>query len=65
MIYKVTYNSMTANYGPAFIEAESEQEACSKFGRGAFNGSERSLISARPVSENEIRRALKRDHETD
>lgn len=58
MIYKVTYNSMTANYGPAFIEAESEQEACSKFGRGAFTGSERSLISARPVSEHEIRRAL-------
>lgn len=58
MIYRVRYQSMTAHYGPAFIEADSELEARRKFGGGAFSQNEMGLISAEPVSSEEIRRAL-------
>lgn len=59
MMYRVTYQSMTAFYGPSFIEADSEYEARKKFGRGAFSESERSLIKARPVSASEVAAALR------
>lgn len=58
MIYRVTYQSMTAFYGPSFIEAEDEYEAKRKFAKGAFSQGEMSLIKARPVSSGEMRRAL-------
>lgn len=58
MIYRVTYQSMTAFYGPSFIEAEDEYEAKRKFAKGAFSQGEMTLIKARPVSSDEMRRAL-------
>lgn len=61
MIYRVRYSSMTASYGPSFIEADSEYEAKRKFAKGAFSHGEMSLISARPISADEMRRALERD----
>ena len=59
MIYRVTYQSMTAFYGPSFIEADSEYEARRKFAGSAFSSGEMSLIKAVPVSGNEIARALR------
>lgn len=58
MIYRVTYSSMTASYGPSFIEANSEYEARRKFAGSAFSQGEMSLIRAVPVPASEIRRAL-------
>jgi hypothetical protein len=58
MIFRVTYQSMTAFYGPSFIEAEDEYQAKRKFARGAFSQGEMALIKARPVSADEMRRAL-------
>ena len=58
MFYRVTYQSMTAFYGPSFIEADSEYEARRKFAGTAFSQGEMSLIKATPVSSNEIKRAL-------
>lgn len=57
-IYRVVYRSMTAFYGPAFIEAESASEAKRKFGKGAFTRDEMALMDARPVSLDEMKRAL-------
>lgn len=57
-LYRVTYQSMTAFYGPDFIEAESAEEAREKFGKGAFSAGERCLIRATPVSADEVRAAL-------
>lgn len=65
MIYKVWYQSMTADYGPAFIEAGSEEEARARFGGGAFSRGERGLIRAEPVSPADLRRALEQDQEED
>jgi len=59
MIYRVTYQSMTAFYGPSFIEADSEYEARRKFAGTAFSQGEMGLIKASPVSSNEIARALR------
>ena len=64
MIYRVTYSSMTAFYGPDFIEADSAEEARSKFGQGAFSQSERQLIRAIPVSASEMRAALMERNES-
>jgi hypothetical protein len=58
MIYRVTYRSMTAFYGPSFIEADSEYEARRKFANGAFSQGEMALIHATRVSSDEIRNAL-------
>ena len=58
MIYRVTYQSMTAFYGPNFIEAETEYDARKKFAGTAFSQGEMSLIKAKPVSASEMRRAL-------
>ena len=58
-IYRVRYSSMTASYGPSFIEAESEYEARRKFAGTAFSESEMGCIVARPVSASEMRRALR------
>ena len=57
-IYRVRYSSMTASYGPAFIEAATEQEAKRKFANGAFSNGEMTLITATPVSSEELRAAL-------
>ena len=59
MIYRVTYQSMTAFYGPSFVEADDEHEAKRKFAKGAFSQGEMSLIKARPVSSAEMRNALR------
>jgi len=57
-IYKVTYGSMTATYGPSYIEADSPEQAKRKFGN-CFTGGERAFcMTAREVSEREIRQAL-------
>lgn len=51
MIYSVSFQSMTAHYGPVVIEAEDEDEARRKFNaRGAFFEHELGLIRARPIS---------------
>ena len=59
MIYRVTYQSMTAFYGPKFIEAEDEHQAKRMFANGAFSKGEMSLITARPSSLQEAMRAAK------
>ena len=59
MIYRVTYQSMTAFYGPFFVEADSEYEARRKFAGSAFSAGEMSLIKASPVSAGDIQRALR------
>lgn len=59
MIYRVTYQSMTAFYGPSFIEAKSEYEARRKFAGFAFSQGEMSLIRAVPVSTRDLQCALK------
>lgn len=63
MIYRVTYSSMTAHYGPSFIEAASEYEARRKFAGTAFSKGEMSLIKATAVSATEIKRALREQDE--
>lgn len=50
MIYRVTYQSMTAFYGPTFIEAESEAHARRKFAGDAFRQEEMCLINVKPSS---------------
>lgn len=65
MLYRVTYASMTARYGPSFIEAESEFEARRKFAGTAFSQSDLGCISARPVSSDEVASALRRQEEQD
>lgn len=57
-MYRVTYQSMTATYGPSFIEAKSEQAAKEIFASKAFSRSEMSLMRARLCTSAEIRRAL-------
>ena len=63
MLYRVTYRSMTAFYGPAYIEADSEYEARRKFAVPAFSQREMPLIKAAPVSESEIKQALQAQEE--
>ena len=58
MIYRVRYSGMTASYGPSYIEADDEWEAKRKFAKGAFSQGEMALITAKPVSSEEMRRAL-------
>ena len=50
---------MTACYGPSFVEADSPQDAKRKFARGAFSAGEMTLITATPVSSDELRRAMR------
>jgi len=52
-IYRVFYQSMTARYGPRFIEAETEHEARRKFAGTAFSRREYPLIHVRRASLNE------------
>ena len=61
--YRVSYGSMTATYGPAFVEAESEDEARYKFAGNAFSSREMPLVHAREVSVKEIAQALRRKDE--
>lgn len=58
-MYSVSYGSMTAHYGPSYIEADSEDEARAKFRGTAFSRGEMALISARQVSSQEIASALR------
>lgn len=59
MIYRVSYSSMSAHYGPKFVEAENETEAKYKaFDRGAFTPGEFAFcISAKPSSIREAQEA--------
>jgi len=58
-IFKVSYASMTARYGPSFIEADSPEDAKRKFGRGAFTPGEQAIcMTAREVSAKEVCAAL-------
>lgn len=58
-IYRVTYQSMTAFYGPTFIEAESADEARTKFNaKGAFSRSEAGLIRAVRITLADYERAI-------
>lgn len=57
-IYKVTYRSMTASYGPRYIEADDEYEAKQKFAGTAFSRNEIGLMHARELSSSEIKSAL-------
>jgi hypothetical protein len=60
MFYRVTYQSMTAFYGPSIIEADSEYEAKRKFcNNGTFSQGEMACMRARPVSSKEIANALR------
>ena len=59
MIYRVRYSSMTASYGPSFIEAESAQEAKRKFANGAFSKGEMTLITATPATIREVQEAAR------
>lgn len=65
-IYKVTYGSMTATYGPSFIEADSPEEAKLRFG-SCFSDVERTVcMTAREVSTREIQQALyNKEHRED
>jgi len=56
-IYKVTYQSMSAFYGPTFVEADDEYSAKVKFAGNAFSRSEFGLIKARESSLKEMRQA--------
>ncbi len=57
-IYRVTYQSMTAFYGPAFIEADDEDEARRLFAaKGSFSKREMSLIKARIASIRDVQQA--------
>lgn len=58
-IFRVTYRSMSAFYGPSFIEAKDEYEARRKFAARAFRPEEMSLIHATPVSADDCARALR------
>ena len=58
-IYRVTYASMTARYGPSFIEAEDEYEAKRKFAGTTFTKGELGCITAREVSAREMSNALR------
>lgn len=55
-IYEVTYRSMTATYGPRYIEADSPDEAKRKFARGAFLAKEQPLISAKEITAKDLAR---------
>jgi hypothetical protein len=63
MIYKVSYHSMSASYGPSYIQADSEQEAKLKFGSCFTSGERAVCMSAKPISDSEIRQALHRRDE--
>jgi len=59
--YRVTYSSMTAQYGPSFIEAEDEYHAKRIFAQhGGFSVGEQAFcMTAREVSSKEIAEALR------
>ena len=57
MIYKVTYQSMSAFYGPSYIEAEDENQARRIFAGSAFSRNEYGLIKVVPSSLKEMQRA--------
>lgn len=49
-IFKVSYSSITAHYGPRFVEADDEYQAKRIFANGAFSESEIRMMTARRVS---------------
>ena len=65
-IYRVSYGSMTASYGPSFVEADSPEEAKMKFGGTAFSAGERAgCMTAREVGPDEIRCALRKEQDSE
>lgn len=59
-IFAVSYHSMTASYGPSYIQASSPEEARRLFAvRGGFSRSEQGLIKVREVSGREVLAALR------
>lgn len=62
-IFRVTYSSMTARYGPSFIEAEDEFAAKRKFAGTAFGQGEMGCISAEEVSSRQMMQALREKEE--
>lgn len=62
-IFRVTYLSKTARYGPSYIEAEDEMQAKRKFAGTAFTAGEMRLIEAREVTAKEMCRALAQQSE--
>jgi hypothetical protein len=63
MIFKVYYQSMSAFYGPTYVEAESAIEAKNKFAGTAFRREEFSLIHAIPISFQQMKRELAEQRE--
>jgi len=57
-IFKVSFTSMTAHYGPRFIEADDEYQAKRTFSNGAFSESEIRMMTARKVSVQEIQEEI-------
>ena len=53
-IFKVSYSSMTAHYGPRFIEAQNEHQAKRIFANGAFSEGEIRMMVVRKASLKEI-----------
>jgi hypothetical protein len=65
-IYKVFYGSMTATYGPSFIEADSPEQAKRRFGSCFSDGERAVCMTAREVSAREIQQALyDKEHKED
>lgn len=63
MLYRVTYKSMTAFYGPNYIEADDEHQARRIFAGSAFSPNEYGLINVRESSVQEMRREIQRNNE--
>lgn len=63
MLYRVTYKSMSAFYGPNYIEADSEAQAKKIFAGSAFSPNEYGLINVRESSVQEMRREMQRNSE--
>lgn len=66
-LFKVSYSSMTAHYGPSYIEAEDEYEAKRKFGNCFSDGERAICMTAREITPKQAARemaARMRDEET-
>jgi aminoglycoside N3'-acetyltransferase len=57
-IFKVEYRSMTAHYGPRFIDADDEYAAKRIFSAGAFSEGEIRMMTARKASLEEVRASM-------
>jgi hypothetical protein len=65
-MYRVTYSSFDASYGPHYVEAEDEERAMQKAFGQAFTAREiRACARARELSDREIATALRRQEQED